>query len=66
MRADIARYRELARALNNERKGEADAAAKAFCSNVCVSMSLKYAHIYNGFAHLDVLDALPRQGDLFG
>ena len=29
-------------------------------------MSLKYAHIYNGFAHLDLLATLPRQGDLFG
>lgn len=26
-----------------------------------MSMSLKFAHIYNGFAHLNTLDTLPEQ-----
>lgn len=36
------------------------------CAEVHTSMSLKFAHIYNGFAHLETLDSLPQQLDLFG
>jgi len=36
------------------------------CDDIHVSMSLKHAHIYNGFAHLNTLDNLPnRQCDFF-
>jgi hypothetical protein len=65
LRADISRYREVARALYAERRGATGRTLAASCSDICTSMSLKYAHIANGFAHLDVLDRLPRQADLF-
>jgi len=68
LRCDVSRYRELARKLHNYRRVsetcERDAIA---CDDIHVSMSLKHAHIFNDFAHLNTLDNLPdQQRDLFG
>jgi len=65
LRADISRYREVARALHAERCAAVGKPLAASCSDTCTSMSLKYAHIANGFAHLDLLDRLPKQMSLF-
>jgi len=40
--------------------------ARPVCADVHTNLSLKFAHIYNGFTHLNFLDDLPsQQGDLF-
>ena len=65
LRADISRYREVARALHAERRAADGKPLAKSCSDTCTSMSLKYAHIANGFAHLDLLDRLPKQMSLF-
>lgn len=63
---DISRYREVVRDLRAYRSGDTDRNHMG-CAEVHMSMSLKYAHIYNGFAHLHMLDNLPNQQiDLFG
>lgn len=62
---DISRYREVVRDLHAYQSGYTDR-NHISCTEVHMSMSLKYAHIYNGFAHLHTLDNLPNQQiDLF-
>lgn len=63
--ANISRYREVVRELHAYRKAHADKPIPYCSEAVHTSMSLKYAHIYNDFAHLDLLDSLPQQADLF-
>ncbi|VVT28133.1 hypothetical protein [Hoeflea sp. EC-HK425] len=63
---DIRRYRVVARALRSYRHEQATTSPGHSCDDVHTAMSLKYAHIYNGLAHLHVLDALlGKQPDLF-
>lgn len=63
--SDISRYREVVRDLQAYRAGDTNRNHMG-CAEVHTSMSLKYAHIYNGFAHLHMLDDLPdQQIDLF-
>lgn len=66
LRKDISKYRECARELRTNR--ESDAGAKQpICSDIHTAISLKRNHIYNGFANLKTLGALPEQQlDLFG
>ena len=63
--ADISRYREVVRELHAYRAQHQYDESSMSCDGVHTSMSLKLAHIYNGFAHLKTLDALPIQSDLF-
>jgi len=63
---DIRRYRVVARELRFYRHEQATMSPGHSCDDVHTAMSLKYAHIYNGFAHLHVLDTLlGKQLDLF-
>ena len=66
LRSDISRYREVARELHKLRAREEAADAQPSCQSVHTSMSLKFCHIMNDFAHLNLLDSLPKQLDLFG
>ena len=65
LRADISRYREVARTLHAHRKATADQPSAGSASNVHTSMGLKYNHIRHDFAHLELLDSVPMQTDLF-
>ncbi len=68
LQADLRTYREFARALHDYRKmDKAEQGAQPICSDIHMSMSLKYNHLYNDFAHLNFIDELlTRQLDLFG
>jgi len=59
---DISRYRQIACAIRRDR-----AENSVFIEpDSCADISLKYAHIYNDFAHLNCIeDLLAQQGDLF-
>lgn len=62
LRIDLARYRELVRALRRSRRsGEAPE-----CSDLHTAVSLKHNHLFNDLAHLDWIDELLSvQLDLF-
>jgi hypothetical protein len=62
LRIDLARYRDLVRALRREtRSGEASE-----CTDLHTAVSLKHNHLFNDFAHLDRIDdLLSVQLDLF-
>lgn len=65
--ADISRYREVACALRQQRSNHTNAPFQTFCDDIHTVISLKHNHIYNGFAHLHVIDGLlSMQPDLFG
>ena len=59
---DISRYRQIACAIRRDR-----AENPIFIEpDIHADISLKYAHIYNDFAHLNYIeDLLAQQGDLF-
>ena len=64
---DLAVYRRYVCQLNRERREQPEPPEPlSRCSEVHTALSLKYAHLFNGFAHLMMLERLPRQGDLFG
>lgn len=67
LRRDISRYRQVTFKLHDHRRISKICKQKALsCDDIHTAMSLKHAHIYNGFAHLNTLDNLPeQQGDLF-
>lgn len=68
LQADLKCYRELACKLRVYRlmdKAEQD--VQPICSDIHTSISLKYNHLYNDFAHLILIDdLLSQQPDLFG
>ncbi|TPW26424.1 hypothetical protein FJU08_22300 [Martelella alba] len=65
--ADLARYREVVCELRKYRHAFPIGMARPDCADIHTAMSLKFAHLYNGFAHLNTLDTLPNeQLDLFG
>ncbi len=68
LQADLRTYRELARDLRDFRKMDiAEQEVQPICSDIHMSMSLKYNHLYNDFAHLVFIDELlSLQLDLFG
>jgi hypothetical protein len=67
LKQDISRYRECALALHRFRKANPLTGKPDCAEDVHVSMSLKYAHMTNNFAHLATIDnLLSRQRDLFG
>lgn len=66
IRSDLRRYREIASEIRSLRQA-------GIVTNTCVTtcpylaISLKFAHLSNGFAHLNRIDDLLTQhGDLFG
>lgn len=62
---DILIYRRCVRELRQYRYQNPQAKGGC-CAEIHTSMSLKHNHIYNGFANLKTLDALPEQQlDLF-
>jgi hypothetical protein len=65
LKSNISIYREVARELHRTRIETADQERGCACANVHTAMSLKFAHLCNDFAHLDMLDATPQQADLF-
>ena len=66
LQKDGRRYRQVALALHRYRLAN-PIPDKPVCADVHVNLSLKYAHLFNGFAHLLFLDELlSRQPDLFG
>lgn len=64
MRGDISRYRECARELRRHRQ-ECTDKTPSVCADIHTAISLKFNHIYNGFANLRTLDEIPTQLDLF-
>jgi len=67
LQADLRTYRKLACKLRDYRKMEtAEQMVQSVCSDIHTSMSLKYNHLYNDFAHLVFIDELlSHQPDLF-
>lgn len=64
-RADLSRYREVARDLYLHR-AKRPCVESVHCGSVHESMSLKHNHLFNDLAHLRVLaQMLDRQRDLF-
>jgi hypothetical protein len=67
MARDFARYRIVARALKQYRLNAKPPADRPICADIHTAASLKYNHLYNGFAHLVWLEQLLTvQPDLFG
>ncbi|MEL6170523.1 MAG: hypothetical protein AAFR02_00720 [Pseudomonadota bacterium] len=63
---DISIYRRCVCELRQYRKDNPEPLGSC-CAEIHTSMSLKHNHIYNGFANLKTLEALPEQQlDLFG
>lgn len=65
LRSNISIYREVARELRQYRLEHADQPRPSSSADVHTAMSLKFAHLYNDFAHIDLLDRMPQQADLF-
>jgi len=63
---DISRYRQIACAIRQDRAENTTFIEHDCCVDIHTDISLKYAHIYNDFAHLIYIeDLLAQQGDLF-
>jgi len=66
VRRDLSRYRTLAHEIRRYRLQAGLISDSPVCEDIHVSMSLKYCHLYNGFAHLLYLrDVMSYQPDLF-
>lgn len=65
LKSNISIYREVARELHRYRIETADQTRGCASADVHTAMSLKFAHLCNDFAHIDLLDATPQQADLF-
>ncbi|CUJ30053.1 hypothetical protein [Cognatishimia activa] len=65
LKFNISRYREVARELHAYRKRYEGEPIPNVSASVHTSMGLKFSHIYNDFGHLELLDSLPHQVDLF-
>ncbi|WP_107495998.1 hypothetical protein [Thalassobius sp. I31.1] len=64
--SDLSRYREVASEIRNLRRAGLTVDRSA-TNCPYLSISLKFAHLSNGFAHLNrINELLTRQGDLFG
>ena len=57
---DISRYHQCARKLRARRSNKTGT-EEAVCSDIHTAISLKFNHIYNGFANWKTLDNLPHQ-----
>jgi hypothetical protein len=65
LKRNISIYREVTRELHAYRRSHEGQPIPNCSGSVHTAMSLKYAHIYNDFGHLELLDSLPEQVDLF-
>jgi hypothetical protein len=66
LRKDISGYRQCALQLHRHLKKNGFDPSPTVCEDVHTNISLKHNQIYNGFAHLALLDELPeQQQDLF-
>jgi hypothetical protein len=65
LRKDIARYRQCAFELHRYRETQDFSDELSSCDEVHTNLSLKVAHMINGFAHLNQLESMDRQTDLF-
>lgn len=66
LQRNLSRYRELARELRLYRCKNTPDMNRPKCHSIHSKISLKFAHIFNDFAHLNYIDSLPElQGDLF-
>jgi len=66
LRSDLSRYRALARTLQTHRQKHGWVLERPECHDIHTGLSLKFAHIYNDFAHLNYIKALPhQQRDMF-
>lgn len=66
IRRDLSQYRSLAHALHRYRLQAGLISDLLVCEDIHVSISLKYCHLYNGFAHLNYLkNFMSYQPDLF-
>lgn len=64
---NISGYRKAVRELRQHRDNHPDAPIPTSCDDIHTTMSLKFAHLTNDFAHLAFLEELlGKQGDLFG
>ncbi|MBL4645540.1 MAG: hypothetical protein JKY99_03665 [Rhizobiales bacterium] len=58
LHCDLSRYREVVLQLHRDRLCDRNAQAEPRCRDVHVSVSLKYNHICNDFAHLIYLESI--------
>ena len=58
---DISCYREVVCKLRAYQRARQFDDNQIVCAEIHTSMGLKFAHIFNGFAHLKALDDLPNQ-----
>jgi len=65
LRRDISGYRRAVRDLSAYRKNHQPEANPRICDDVHVAMSLKFSHLLNDFIHLQKLNSIPSQLDLF-
>ena len=65
LRRDISGYRRAVRNLSAYRKAHQPEDCPKICDDVHVAMSLKFSHLLNDFIHLQKLDSMPSQLDLF-
>ncbi|WP_156884543.1 hypothetical protein [Stappia stellulata] len=65
LRRDISGYRRAAKNLTEYRKQHQPEASPRICDGVHVAISLKLSHLLNDFIHLQKLDSIPSQLDLF-
>lgn len=68
LKADLSSYRRFTCELREYRKmDKSEQDSQPLCSDIHTTMSLKYNHLYNDFAHLYYIDILlSQQPDLFG
>ncbi|MEM5585916.1 hypothetical protein WNZ15_25900 [Roseibium sp. AS2] len=62
---DMSGYREAVRNLSAYRENHQPEASPRSCDDVHVAISLKFSHLLNDFIHLQKLDSMPAQLDLF-
>lgn len=65
LRKDFARYRQCVLELHRHRETQDFGNEPRSCDDIHTNLSLKVAHMINGFAHLHQLDGMDRQTDLF-
>ncbi len=66
LRGDLSRYRTLARKLQTHREKHGWILERPECHDIHSGLSIKFAHLYNDFAHLNFIATLPdQQRDMF-
>lgn len=66
LRKDMARYRHLACMLRTRRRGEGVPQNPCRSDDLDTAISLKFAHLYNGYGHLIYLESLTGRQFAFG